>query len=72
MGLELRLAWRNVWRNPRRTWLTIAATVFAGFLVVFFVAFESGLKEKLGEDDLKLVKTLRMLEPKLIPASGEK
>ncbi|SVC97876.1 uncharacterized protein METZ01_LOCUS350730, partial [marine metagenome] len=28
MGITLRLAWRNLWRHPRRTWLTIAAMVF--------------------------------------------
>jgi ABC-type lipoprotein release transport system permease subunit len=54
MGLELRLAWRNVWRNPRRTWLTIAATVFAVFLVVFFVAMGAGLHEKMIEDSVRV------------------
>lgn len=54
MGLELRLAWRNVWRNPRRTGLTIAATVFAVFLVVFFVAMGAGLHEKMIEDSVRV------------------
>lgn len=43
-----------------------------GRQMLFFVAFESDLKEQLGEADLKLVKTLEMQQPKLIPASGEK
>ncbi len=40
--------------------------------MLFFVAFETGLKEKLGEDDLKLVQSLKLEQPKLIPSSGEK
>ena len=54
MGLELRLAWRNVWRNPRRTALTIAATVFAVYLVVFFVGMAAGIHEKMIEDSVRI------------------
>jgi len=54
MGLELRLAWRNIWRNRRRTALTVAATVFAVFLVVFFVAMAAGLHEKMIEDSVRM------------------
>lgn len=54
MGLELRLAWRNVWRNARRTWLTVAATVFAVVLVVFFVAMAAGIHEKMIEDSVRV------------------
>lgn len=43
-----------------------------GRQMLFFVAFESDLKEQLDEADLKLVKTLQMQQPKLIPASGER
>ena len=52
---ELRLAWRNVGRNPRRTLLTVAATVFAVFLVVVFVAMTRGMHEKMIEDNVRLV-----------------
>jgi ABC-type lipoprotein release transport system permease subunit len=54
MGLELRLAWRNVWRNRRRTGLTVAATVFAVVLVVFFVGMAAGVHEKMIEDSVRL------------------
>jgi ABC-type lipoprotein release transport system permease subunit len=52
--LELRLAWRNVWRNPRRTGITLAATVFAVLLVVTFVAMAAGSHEKMIEDSVRL------------------
>ena len=50
----LRLAWRNVWRNPRRTFLTVAATVFAVFLVVVFVAMADGSHTKMIEDSVRI------------------
>ena len=48
------MAWRNVWRNPRRTGLTIAATVFAVVLVMFAVALAAGTHEKMIEDSVRL------------------
>ncbi|MEE2665936.1 MAG: ABC transporter permease [Myxococcota bacterium] len=51
---ELRLAWRNVGRNPRRTALTVAATVFAVLLVVDFTALTRGVHEKMIEDSVRL------------------
>jgi ABC-type lipoprotein release transport system permease subunit len=54
MGIESRLAWRNVWRNPRRTSLSVAATVFAVFLVVLTVGMAAGVHEKMIEDAVRL------------------
>ena len=38
----MQIAWRNVWRNPRRTWLTTGAIAFAIFLIVFARATQIG------------------------------
>lgn len=38
----LRLAWRNVWRNPRRSGVTIAATGLALFSVIFYSGLMKG------------------------------
>lgn len=42
MPLVLRLAWRNLWRQPRRTWLTIGAMVFSNMLLVFMMSLQLG------------------------------
>lgn len=38
----LRLGWRNLWRNRRRTWLTTGGVAFAVFLVVAFMCVQLG------------------------------
>ncbi len=38
----LRLAWRNLWRRWRRTWLTMGAMVFSNALLIFAVSLQFG------------------------------
>jgi putative ABC transport system permease protein len=40
--LTIRIGWRNLWRNPRRTWLTAGGIAFAVMLVVSFMALQEG------------------------------
>lgn len=40
MGITLRLAWRNIWRHPRRTLLTLAAIAFAAAILVFMITLQ--------------------------------
>jgi ABC-type lipoprotein release transport system permease subunit len=42
----LRLAWRNIWRHPRRTALTAAAGVFAVVLTLFTMSLSYGSHER--------------------------
>jgi len=43
MSINFRLAWRNLWRHPRRTWLTVGAMVFANIILVFLVSLQLGM-----------------------------
>lgn len=42
MGIVLHLAWRNLWRNRRRTWLTAGAIAFSTILLVGWVPIQFG------------------------------
>jgi hypothetical protein len=37
------IAWRNVWRNKRRTLLTVGGIIFAVWLLVFMRSFQVGV-----------------------------
>jgi hypothetical protein len=43
----LRLTWRNLWRNPRRTVITAASVVFAVVLAVFMQSLQQGTFDRL-------------------------
>ena len=48
------MAWRNVWRNRRRTFLTIAAISFASALLVFMLSFQFGSYETMINTAVKI------------------
>lgn len=52
--IEIRLAWRSLGRNPRRTGLTVAATSFSVILVVCMIGLSHGSHEQMIEDGVRM------------------
>ena len=48
------MAWRNVWRNPRRSILTVCAITFASVLLVFMLSFQFGSYETMINTSVKI------------------
>ena len=52
-NVSLRLAWRNLWRHKRRTWLTVGAMVFSNGLLVFSISLQFGSYEMMIDNTLQ-------------------
>lgn len=53
MNTMIALAWRNLWRHQKRTWLTIGAMVFSNILLVFMISLQIGNYDMMIENSLK-------------------
>lgn len=46
------LAWRNLWRHRRRTWLTVGAMVFCNLLLIFMISLQLGTYQMMIDNSL--------------------
>ncbi|HEX5433144.1 MAG TPA: ABC transporter permease, partial [Candidatus Angelobacter sp.] len=51
----LQLAWRNLWRNPRRTFITVAAIALGYAMLLFVACLMAGLRWQMIENGTRLV-----------------
>ena len=52
-NIALRLAWRNLWRHKRRTWLTVGAMIFSNALLVFSISLQFGSYDMMIDNTLQ-------------------
>lgn len=52
-SITLRMAWRNLWRYKRRTWLTVAAMIFSNCLLVFSISLQFGSYDMMIDNTLQ-------------------
>ena len=53
MRTIIKLAWRNVWRNKRRTLITVASIMFALFFAIIMRGFQIGSYDKMKENAIE-------------------
>jgi len=53
LSIDLRMAWRNLWRHKRRTWLTVGAMIFSNLLLVFMISLQFGSYRMMIDNTLK-------------------
>jgi ABC-type lipoprotein release transport system permease subunit len=52
VNVTWRLAWRNLWRHSRRTWLTVGAMVFCNVLLIFLISLQLGSYQMMIDNSL--------------------
>ena len=50
MNTIIKIAWRNIWRNKRRTLITVASIMFALFFAIIMRGFQRGSYAKMKEN----------------------
>ncbi len=53
MKTIIKLAWRNIWRNKRRTLITVASIMFALFFAIIMRGFQIGSYAKMKENAIE-------------------
>jgi putative ABC transport system permease protein len=54
LSIDVKMAWRNIWRNPRRSILTILAIAFASLLLVFMLSWQFGSYDTMINSAVKI------------------
>jgi ABC-type lipoprotein release transport system permease subunit len=52
-SITFKLAWRNLWRRKRRTWLTVGAMVFSNIILVFLISMQLGMYGMMIENTVR-------------------
>ena len=59
----LGLAWRNIWRQPHRTALSLISIALAGTITVFLLALQQGAYGTMEESVLRLLDGFAQVQP---------